>query len=67
VLVKALDVQEDDSTAVVRAYRNVSHGRLLRKLDEAQKIAERRSGARGKNARKELIAVEDEVKVSKAK
>jgi hypothetical protein len=34
------------------------------KLEEIISFAERRSGARGKNARKTLIKVEDEVKDS---
>jgi hypothetical protein len=43
--------------APVRARRKVLHGRLALQLKEAHRIAERRSGARGKLARKELIKV----------
>lgn len=46
-----------DPMAPVRARRKVLHGRLALQLKEAHRIAERRSGARGKLARKELIKV----------
>lgn len=53
------DAIEDltDPVALVRAFRTVSHDRLALQLKEAHRIAERRSGARGKLARKELIKV----------
>lgn len=51
-------------TAAVLAYRKVSHERLERRTSEARQIGLRRSGARGIKARKTLIALEDEVKMS---
>lgn len=56
-----------DPMAPVRAYRKLSHERLLVQLKEAHRIAERRSGARGKLARKELIKLEERVEESKVK
>ena len=47
-----------DSMAPVRAYRRIGHERLALQLKEGHRIAERRSGARGKLARKELIKLE---------
>lgn len=44
--------------------RKLKHERLLRKHDEMAKIAARRSGARGAQARKELTAVEGQVAAS---
>ena len=64
VLSDALDAQESDPSKPILAYRQVRHQRLLMKLEEIISFAERRSGARGKNARKTLIRVEDEVKDS---
>lgn len=49
--------QFSDAMAPVRALRKVVHDRLALQLKEANRIAERRSGARGKLARKELIKV----------
>ncbi|KAI5379689.1 hypothetical protein J4E82_001729 [Alternaria postmessia] len=48
-----------DSMAPVRAYRRIGHERLALQLKEGHRIAERRSGARGKLARKELIKLEE--------
>lgn len=48
-----------DPMAPVRAYRKISHERLALQLKEGHRIAERRSGARGKQARKELIKLEE--------
>ncbi|KAF1850380.1 P-loop containing nucleoside triphosphate hydrolase protein [Cucurbitaria berberidis CBS 394.84] len=48
-----------DSMAPVRAYRQIRHERLALQLKEGHRIAERRSGARGKQARKELIKLEE--------
>ncbi len=45
--------------APVKAYRQVCHDRLAVQLKEAHRIAEYRSGARGKQARKELIKLEE--------
>ncbi|CAO2658364.1 Nn.00g060870.m01.CDS01 [Neocucurbitaria sp. VM-36] len=59
---KILNDAVDDSTdpmAPVRAYRRVGHERLALQLKEGHRIAERRSGARGKTARKELIKLEE--------
>lgn len=58
VLSKAVESQ-GDSTAPVKAYRQISHARLQRQLEEWRQIATRRSGARGKDARKELIVMEE--------
>ena len=44
----------------------MAHDRLERKLEEARRIAELRSGARGKDARAVLIKVEQEVAASSA-
>lgn len=55
-----------DPLAPVRAYRKVCHDRLALRLKEAHRIAERRSGARGKLARKELIKLEAKFEESKA-
>jgi ATPase subunit of ABC transporter with duplicated ATPase domains len=66
VLGDAIDHQSD-SMAPVRAYRKLSYERLMVQLKEAHRIAERRSGARGKLARKELIKFEERVEESKAK
>lgn len=44
----------------------MAHDRLERKLEEARRIAELRSGARGKDARAVLIKVEQEVAESNA-
>jgi ATP-binding cassette subfamily F protein 3 len=48
-----------DPMAPVRAYRRISHERLALQLKEGHRIAERRSGARGKQARKELVKLEE--------
>jgi ATP-binding cassette subfamily F protein 3 len=56
-LSQAFEETKDDMEPI-RAYRRVEHGRLALKLKEGHRIAERRSGARGKLARKELIELE---------
>lgn len=66
VLVEAIE-HPSDSLAPVRAYRRLNHDRLVLQLKEAHRIAERRSGARGKSARKELIKFEEKVVESLAK
>ena len=48
-----------DAMGPVRAYRRVQAERLARTLKEGHRVAERRSGARGKTARKELIKLEE--------
>lgn len=54
-----------DVMALVRAYRRIQTERLALKLKEAHQIAERRSGARGKAARKELIRLEERYEQSR--
>ncbi|KAJ4299210.1 hypothetical protein N0V90_004454 [Kalmusia sp. IMI 367209] len=56
-----------DPMAPVKAFRKVSHDRLALQLKEAHRIAERRSGARGKLARKELLKLEERFEESKAR
>lgn len=48
-----------DPMAPVCAYRRINHDRLALQLKEGHRIAERRSGARGKQARKELVKLEE--------
>lgn len=48
-----------DAMAPVRAFRRIQAERLGLRLKEAHRIAERRSGARGKLARKELVKLEE--------
>ncbi|KAF2744744.1 P-loop containing nucleoside triphosphate hydrolase protein [Sporormia fimetaria CBS 119925] len=55
-----------DAMAAVRAARLVRYNRLTEQLKEAHRIAERRSGARGKLARKELMKMEERVEEAKA-
>jgi ATP-binding cassette subfamily F protein 3 len=57
VLSQAFEETKDEWEPI-RAYRRVQHERIALKLKEAHRIAERRSGARGKLARKELIELE---------
>ncbi|KAK4493681.1 hypothetical protein PRZ48_014866 [Zasmidium cellare] len=64
VLERALESSGSDSMAAVRALRKVEHERLSKRLDEWRQIAERRSGARGKDSRKVLIELEEEHKIS---
>ncbi|KAL5382937.1 hypothetical protein DPSP01_006207 [Paraphaeosphaeria sporulosa] len=66
VLGEAIE-QSSDPMAPVRAFRKVTHDRLALQLKEANRIAERRSGARGKLARKELIKLEERFEESKAR
>jgi ATPase subunit of ABC transporter with duplicated ATPase domains len=66
ILTKGVENQSDP-LAAVRAYREVSHARLGKRLEESSSIATRRSGARGKKAREELIKMEEEFEVSKAR
>lgn len=58
----ALDAK--DPTAAVRAYRQVSHERLEKRLADARQIAKRRSGARGKEASKVQLRLEGEADAS---
>lgn len=50
-----------DQFAALRSLRQVEHDRLKKELFEQDKDARHRSGARGLNARKALIAVEKKV------
>lgn len=56
-----------DAMAPVRAYRRIQAERLALRLKEAHRIAERRSGARGKLARKELLKLEERCEDAKGK
>ncbi|KAH7119710.1 ABC transporter ATP-binding protein uup-1 [Dendryphion nanum] len=60
-------IDNPNPMAPVKAYRQLNHERLEMQLKEAHRIAERRSGARGKLARKDLIKFEVRVEESKAK
>jgi ATP-binding cassette subfamily F protein 3 len=64
VLSEAID-NSTDPMAPVRAYRSITHERLALQLKEGHRVAERRSGARGKQARKELIKLEERFEESK--
>jgi ATP-binding cassette subfamily F protein 3 len=64
VLGEAID-DAADAMAPVRAYRKIRHERMALQLKECHRIAERRSGARGKEARKELIKLEERFEESK--
>jgi ATPase subunit of ABC transporter with duplicated ATPase domains len=66
VLAEGVEHQADP-LAAVRAYRQISHARLEKKLEESRLIATRRSGARGKKAREELNKVEEEFERSKGR
>ena len=57
VLVQAFEATEHEWQPI-RAYRRVEHDRIALRLREAHRLAERRSGARGKLARKELTELE---------
>jgi len=54
------------NNAPLRALRQVKHERVLKELFECDKDARLRSGARGSNARKALIAQEKVVAESAA-
>lgn len=56
-----------DSLATVRAFREVSHRRLERKVENARRVAERRSGSRGKEASKVVLRLEERLVVSELK
>ncbi|KAF2009533.1 ABC transporter ATP-binding protein uup-1 [Aaosphaeria arxii CBS 175.79] len=65
ILSEAID--HPNPIAPVKAYRRLHHERSQLQLKEAHRLAERRSGARGKTARKELIKFEERVAESQAK
>lgn len=58
---------QKDVAAAVRAFRQVSHWRLEKKLEESNMIATRRSGARGWKARGELVKMEEALEQSAAR
>lgn len=63
ILLSALEASNDPLQAV-KAFRQISHERHERKTEEVRRIATRRSGARGWNARKEQIASEESLQAS---
>ena len=65
MLVLSVDNDGEDVRAQARRYRQVRHSRLVRELLEVQNSASLKSGARGLQARKELIAIEKKVEESK--
>lgn len=54
-----------NSATIVKAYRQLCHEHLEQEVAEAQHIALRRSGARGKKAREVLIELENKLNDSK--
>ncbi|KAF2870355.1 ABC transporter ATP-binding protein uup-1 [Massariosphaeria phaeospora] len=56
-----------DPLAPVKAYRKIENERRAVQLKQAHRVAERRSGARGKQARMELIKLEEQFVESKAR
>lgn len=64
--VLSTDVESNDNIwTQVQAYRRLQHQRLDRQLFEVRKLASLRSGARGYQVRKELVAFEKKVAKSK--
>lgn len=57
----AAAVNNADDLQIVRAWRQVRHARMQKRLFVLDKMARLRSGARGSQARKELIAFEKEL------
>ncbi|KIJ32247.1 hypothetical protein M422DRAFT_184807 [Sphaerobolus stellatus SS14] len=64
LLKEALD-NNADPAAAAKVVLQLKHETRLQELEEAMKMATLRSGARGMKARKELVALEEEVKVEK--
>ena len=56
---------DDGGWDQIRAYRKLKYDRMLRELAVLQKSAALRSGARGSQARKELLAFEKKVEEAK--
>lgn len=54
-------------TAIIQAHRRIYHERLERRTHEARQTQLRRSGARGADARKVLLKLEEELKESEMK
>ena len=59
-------IESGDTSAPVKAFRDLSHADLERDFFEVQKMAKLRSGARGAEARKVLIEYERKMEASKA-
>lgn len=57
----AAAVNSADDIQIVRSWRQVRHDRMQKRLFVLDKMARLRSGARGSQARKELIAFEKEL------
>ena len=55
----------DESWAQIRAYRQLLYNRMQRQLAKLRENAALRSGARGSQARKELLAFEKRVEEAK--
>jgi ATP-binding cassette subfamily F protein 3 len=51
----------DDSTALLKVYRQLKYERLQRDVDEAKQRASKMSGVRGLGARKALTILEEEL------
>lgn len=66
ILSVAID-NTNEPSAIAHAFRKISHERLEKKTESARRIAIRRSGARGKEARKEQIRLEEELEKSQAR
>ena len=65
VLSAALEASSSaDPYAAAKAVRRLKHELRIRELEEAKKIAARRSGARGLKARRELRQLEEELALS---
>ncbi|KAK6516299.1 hypothetical protein TWF506_006208 [Arthrobotrys conoides] len=60
---KALD-DTNNPLEIIKVYRKLRHARLSRDFEKAKLIADRRSGARGWDARKVLNKMEDEMLAS---
>jgi hypothetical protein len=70
LVIKVLSRGEDEGDggwAHIRAYRQLKYTQMQRQLAGLQKNAALRSGARGSQARKELLAFEKRVEEAKEK
>ncbi|KAF2859592.1 ABC transporter ATP-binding protein uup-1 [Piedraia hortae CBS 480.64] len=54
-------IDSNDPSTISLILRQLNHEQLERELDEARRIAARRSGARGAKSRKQLIKAEEEL------
>lgn len=59
------NVGDSEGWAQLRAYRRLQYNRMRRRLPELQKYSALRSGARGSQARKELLAFEKQIDEAK--